>query len=155
VPPIRPLLVVTTVVEAVLVAPTHPKGDASSVGTSVPQWGGGTDGVMDAGTCVARAESWVSRGVQLKSCKPREARLKSVRQMMKEPCGVGRFDSLGWRLDRPPLFLGWSNRLGSWSDRQQHWGPVAVEARSDHQSLSSVRSDRQCQGGTKTLGGHR
>jgi hypothetical protein len=98
---------------------------------------------------------------------PHGARRKSTKHAMNKPRRVERSDCLGWWSDRQPLFGGRSDRLRPRSDRQQRWGPVAVDAQSDRldrwshcQPLSGTRSDRlgqlsnhQRRGGTRTLGG--
>jgi hypothetical protein len=97
-------------------------------------------------------ESWALRGARWKSTKHATKKLRRAR-----------------RSDRQPLFHGRSDCSRMWSDRQQWWGPVVVEAQSDRldrwshcQPLSGTRSDhlvprldRQCRGGAGTLGGGR
>jgi hypothetical protein len=138
----------TANVEAVLVAPAQSEGDASSVGVLVPR--------------EAWVESWTPgpRVLRVKLWVPRGARQKLTRPVMKEPRGGGRSDRPGWRSDHHPLFLGWSDRLGSRSYRQQRWELVVVEARLDcvgrqshHQPLSSVWSDHQRRSRKRTLVG--
>jgi hypothetical protein len=91
---VRPSSVATTEVEAVLVAPTQPKGDASSAGTLEP-W-------------EARAESWMSRLrlAWVGSWASHGAWWKSAKLVTKELRRARRSDHLGWQSDGHPLFWG-------------------------------------------------
>jgi hypothetical protein len=111
VPLVQPTPVATADVEAVSVAPAQPKVDASSVGTPMP-WEARAESSMSG-----PVESWMLCVARPKSWSPRRARQMLAKQAMKEPQRVGRFDYLGWRSDRQPLFRGWSYHLRPRSDR--------------------------------------
>jgi hypothetical protein len=84
-----------------------------------------------------RPESWAPRGAQPKSRAVHGRRSRLVKQATEELRRVG-------RSDRPPLFRGRSDRLGSWSDRQALFRGRSdrLGSRSDHQPLFCGRFDR-------------
>jgi hypothetical protein len=107
---VRPSPVATTEVEAILVAPTQPKGEVSSAGTSEPREARAES--WTSGSRLARVGSWVSRG----------ARWKSAKLVTKEPRRARWSDRLGWWSDDHPLFWGslttWARGLtASWGQR--------------------------------------